>query len=83
MKPKTIGKLVIDLFMTILLIAQMGLHFWAEAAHEWIGAGLYILFIVHHVLNLNWYKTMFKGKYTPYRILRLTVDGLVFVARSG
>jgi len=83
LKPETISRLVIDLCMTILLLVQMGLHFWAEAAHEWIGAGLYVLFITHHVLNLNWYKTMFKGKYPPYRILRLIVDGLVFIAMIG
>lgn len=83
MKPKATCKIVIDSIMTILLIAQMGLQFWASAAHEWIGAGMFILFIAHHVLNLNWYKTMFKGKYTLYRILQFIVDGLVFVAMIG
>jgi hypothetical protein len=44
---------------------------------------MFVLFIAHHVLNLNGYKTMFKGKHTPYRIVRLMIDVLVFVAMIG
>jgi formylglycine-generating enzyme required for sulfatase activity/flavodoxin len=83
MKPRTISKIVIDSFMTVLLMALMGRQFWGDVAHEWIGTGMFALFIAHHVLNLNWYKTMFKGKYTPYRILQLIIDLLVFVAMIG
>lgn len=83
MKPKILSKIVIDVFMTVLLMALMGRQFWGDVAHEWIGAGMFVLFIAHHVLNLNWYKTMFKGKYTPYRIVQLIIDVWVFVAMIG
>jgi hypothetical protein len=83
MKPKTLSKLVIDAFMTVSLLALMGRQFWGDAGHEWIGAGMFALFIAHHVLNLNWYKTMFKGKYSPYRIVQLILDVLVFAAMLG
>ena len=76
MKPKAISKIIIDSFMTVSLMALMGRQFWGDVAHEWIGTGMFVLFIAHHVLNLNWYKTMFKGKYTPYRILQLIIDVL-------
>lgn len=69
--------------MTVMLMAQMGRHILRDAAHEWIGAGMFVLFVVHHVLNLSWYKTVLKGKYTPYRILRLVIDVLVFAAMIG
>ena len=83
MKPKTISRIIIDWLMIVLLMAQMGRHFWGNAAHEWIGVGMFVLFIVHHVLNVNGYKTVFKGKYTPYRIVQLIINFLVFAAMIG
>ena len=57
MKPKTILKLTIDVFMTLALLFLMGYQFWGEAAHEWIGAGMFLLFIAHHILNGHWHKS--------------------------
>lgn len=43
----------------------------SESVHEWIGAGMFALFIAHQVCNLNWYKNLFRGRYTPpVRILQ-------------
>lgn len=80
MKPKIIAKLTVDILMTILLLLLMGYHFWGEAAHEWIGAGMLVLFIAHHLLNLNWHKNIFKGKYTAVRVFTLCIDVLVLVS---
>lgn len=80
MKPKTVIKLSVDILMTLALLFLMGYHFWGEALHEWVGAGMFILFIVHHILNRNWYKTLFKGKYHAMRILTLCIDFLVLVS---
>jgi hypothetical protein len=71
MKPKALTKIVMDAFMTLSLMALMGRQFWGDVAHEWIGAGMFVLFVAHHVLNLNGYKTVLKGKHTPYRIVQL------------
>ena len=51
MKPKARLKVGIDILMTLLLLFLMGYQFWGEAAHEWAGAGMFALFIVHHLLN--------------------------------
>lgn len=56
-----------------------GYQFWGETAHEWVGAGLFVLFIAHHILNLNWYKNLFRGKFTPMRIFQIIVDLFVLV----
>lgn len=80
MKPKFTIKLIVDALMTVLLLGLMGYHLWGEAAHEWIGAGTLILFIAHHLLNLNWYKNLFKGKYTAFRILTLCIDVLLLIS---
>ena len=44
---------------------------------------MFLLFIVHHILNGNWYKSLFQGKYAPSRIFQLVVDVLVFLAMIG
>lgn len=80
MKPKMIIKLSVDVLMTLALLFLSGYQFWGDAAHEWVGAGMLLLFILHHILNLNWHKRLFQGKYNPMRILTLCVDILVFAA---
>ncbi len=82
-KPKAIVKMIVDACMTLALLFLMGYQFWGETAHEWVGAGIFVLFIAHHILNLNWYKTLCKGKYMPARIFQLLIDLLVFLAMLG
>ena len=83
MKPKAILKIVVDALMTLALLFLMGYQFWGDVAHEWVGAGMFLLFIVHHMLNRNWYKNLFCGKYSPSRSFQLIVDMLVFLAMLG
>ena len=80
MKPKTAVKLAVDLLRTVWLFLLRGYQFWGEAAHEWIGAGMIILFIAHHLLNRNWHKNIFKGKYTALRTVTLCVDVLILIS---
>lgn len=72
-------KLVVDILMTLTLLFLMGYQIWGEFAHEWAGAFMLLLSIVHHALNGAWYRNMFKGKYTRIRILMCAVD-LVLLA---
>ena len=44
-------KIAVDVLMTLLLLFLMGYQFWGDTAHEWAGAIMFILFIVHHILN--------------------------------
>lgn len=80
MKRKGSLKIIIDVLMTILLLFLMGYQLWGEEAHEWAGAGMFVLFIAHHILNRGWHKGLFKGKYTPVRILLTGIDVLLFAA---
>lgn len=66
--------------MTLALLFLMGYHFWGEILHEWVGAGMLLLFIAHHILNGHWYKTIFKRKYNAMRILTFCIDFLVLLA---
>lgn len=80
MKLKAAVKLSVDILMTLTLLFLMGYHLWGEAFHEWVGAGMLLLFIAHHILNGHWYKTLFRGKYNTMRILTLCIDILALAS---
>ena len=71
MNPRAAFKMVVDVLMTLGLLFLMGYQLWGDEAHEWVGAGMFLLCILHHMLNGNWYKSLFKGRYTPSRIFQL------------
>ena len=78
------GKLkrAVDVMMTAALLFLMGYQFWGEKAHEWVGAGIFVLFAAHHALNWRWYKSLFRGKYSPMRIFQIGVDMLTFLSMA-
>lgn len=80
MKAKAKIKWTLDVLMTIALFFLMGYQFWGKAVHEWIGTGMFVLFIAHQVCNLNWYKSLFRGRYTPIRILQCMINILTLAA---
>jgi len=83
MKPKTMFKMAIDLIMTILLPILMAYHLTGELAHEWIGAVMLSLFVLHHVLNITWYKNLFRGRYSARRTVETVVNLLISIATIG
>lgn len=83
MQPKMVGKIIVDLGMTILLMLLMAFELIGRTAHEWIGAGMFVLFIVHHILNRKWSGNLFHGKYSSYRSLQTVSAVLVFFAMLG
>ncbi len=83
MKPKMIGKIIIDIGMTVLLMLLMAFELIGRTAHEWIGVGMFMLFIIHHILNRNWSKNLFRGKYPPIRVLQTILAALVFLTMLG
>ena len=77
---KSMIKPVVDIFMTVLLLFLMGYQFWGETAHEWAGTLMLLLFIAHHILNAGWYKNIFRGRYTPIRIIMTVINLALLVA---
>lgn len=80
MKPKIKIKIGIDFLMTVLLLLLMAYQVVGETLHEWFGAAMLVLFLVHNVLNIKWYKNLFKGKYKPVRILGTVLNFAVLAA---
>lgn len=82
MKTKVKIKWILDILMTIALFFLMGYQFWGQEVHEWIGAGMFVLFIVHQVCNWNWYRSLFRGRYTWIRIWQLIINILTLAAMT-
>lgn len=83
MKPKAIVKILMDVCMTVLLMLLMAFELIGRAAHEWIGLGMFVLFVLHHILNRKWSRSLFRGKATPLRILQTVLAGLVLLSMLG
>ena len=83
MKPKQIVKIITDILMTIILLLLMAYSLVGEAAHEWLGIGMFVLFILHHILNRRWSRNLRKGKYTPFRVLQTALVMLVLMSMLG
>lgn len=83
MKPKFILKIIVDALMSFAMLFEMGYHLWGEIPHEWVDAGLFALFILHHILNFDFYKSLFKSKFSARKILRIVVDLAALAAMIG
>lgn len=79
MSTKRTIKTAIDLVMTLLLLILMAYYITGNTIHEILGTSLFILFILHNILNINWYKSLFKGKYNSRRIIHLVINTLLTV----
>lgn len=55
----------------------MGYPVTGQPIHEWVGAGMLLLFIAHHILNRHWFKTLGRGKYNGLRVLQTAVGVLL------
>ena len=83
MKKSLKVKISIDILMTLLLLFLMGYQFWGDFAHEWAGTAMFVLFLAHHILNRNWYRNLFRGKYSPRRVLQLLINIALTAVMAG
>lgn len=83
MKPKTILKMVVDIFMTVALLILMTYELVGAGTHEWVGVTMFTLVIIHLVLNRKWIRGLSKGKYNAYRIFQTALTTLIFSCMAG
>ena len=72
-------RMATDIAMTILLPILMAYSLVGEAVHEWLGIVMFLLFIIHHAFNWQWYKNLFKGLYPLIRILNTVINLLLVI----
>jgi hypothetical protein len=81
MQTKTgIIKRIVDVVLTVLLMFLMAFQVTGDVLHEWLGIGMTATLILHHILNHKWYRSVFKGKYTPYRIIMTAANTLLLLS---
>lgn len=78
MKKKNIVKIIIDIAMLILMILEYSKIYTGQLLHELFGITLFVLFVLHNILNINFYKTLLKGNYNFIRILN-TITNIAFL----
>lgn len=72
-------KIIVDLFMTVMLPFLMAYELIGEAAHEYIGIAMFLLFIIHHILNWQWHRNFAKGRYSAIRIFGGIINTLLLI----
>ena len=76
-------KILVDFGMTVLLLLLMAYERVGAAAHEWLGIALFLLVVLHHVLNRKWSGNLLNGRYRPMRIAQTVLVALVLCAMLG
>lgn len=74
---------IINILMTCFFIILMGYHITENKIHEYLGVVTLILMIIHNILNIKWYKNIFKGKYSFQRVMYLCIDLLLLIDTIG
>lgn len=72
-------RILIDSIMFILFLILMGYHITGNTLHEILGIITFILFIIHHILNIKWYKALPRGKYNGQRTVSTIIDFLLLI----
>lgn len=83
MKPRMMIKIGVDIAMTLSLLLLMTYQLIGENAHEWIGILMFLLFVVHHLLNGAWSKNLLRGKYNARRICQTALVFLILLCMLG
>lgn len=69
----------LDVLMVILMIVVMSYQATGNLFHEAAGVILLVLFVIHNILNRNWYKNIPKGKYSGFRNMMLIINLLTLL----
>ena len=83
MKRKQSVRIVVDIAMTAVLLFLMTYELIGQVSHELLGIIMFVLFILHHILNSRWTKNLIKGKYTALRTLQTVLVVLVLFWVAG
>lgn len=72
-----------DAAMTALLLLLMAYSLIGVQAHEWLGVGMVLLFIIHHILNRKWTRSVMRGRYPAVRIVQTVLVFCVLLSMVG
>lgn len=80
MQNKTSFRHITDCAMTVAMVLLMSYTVTAQSVHEWLGIGAFVLFVLHHLLNLGWLRALKKGQYSAVRTLQTVLVALLLIS---
>lgn len=83
MQTKQVLKICIDVLMTVFLLLLVPYSLVGDEAHEYIGVGIFILFVLHISLNRRWLCCIFKGRYSWIRAVQTMINLAIFACMLG
>ena len=79
MRIKKICKLCIDIGMLVITVLLMASERTGIVLHMFLGAVLFVLFVIHNILNLSWWAGIGKGTYSRTRRGRTILNVLLLI----
>lgn len=65
--------------MLVLLLFLMAFFNTGQTIHEILGIFMFLCFILHHILNYRWYRTLIKGKYSLIKKVFIIINTLLLL----
>lgn len=75
-------KICVDIGMTVILLLLMSYELIGQTTHEWLGTGMFLLFLIHHILNRKWSRSLLKN-YTLVKIWQVLLVVFVLFCMLG
>lgn len=69
--------------MAVLLLLLMAYSLVGEVLHEWMGVSMLALFVLQHIWNRAWYKSIGRGRLSPYQAVQTARNLLLFAVVLG
>lgn len=76
-------KWITDLAMAVLLLLLMAYSLVWEVLHEWMGIAMLALFILHHIWNRAWYRSIGRSRPSRYQLVQTALNLLLFAVVLG
>ena len=73
-------RMTVNIAMTAVLLGLMAYSLIGTLTHEILGALMFVLFTVHHILNRKWFGALPKGRYNAFRIAQTTLVVMLIVS---
>ena len=79
MRIRKVCKLCIDIGMLVITVLLMASERTGIVLHMFLGVVLFVLFIIHNILNLSWWAGIGKGTYSRTRRGRTILNVLLLI----
>lgn len=82
MNKKLLLKIILDIVMTAILIALMGLQVSGTLLHEILGIAVLLMIIIHNLLNIKWFYSVLTSKKKNYMTVAKVILNMLLTVVS-